>query len=98
MRYSSGTDLLRQTPGFWEHSARSRLEKSFNRAYRYVEPLFGGTLANPPPAVRKIWDAAGTQVHPVDLALQLVAHPNRRSGEIGVGPRFHGPPSADTKA
>lgn len=42
VRYSSGTDLLRQTPGFWEHSARSRLEKSFNRAYRNVEPLFGG--------------------------------------------------------
>jgi len=42
VRYASGADLLRQTPGFWEHSARARLEKSFNRAYRNVEPLFGG--------------------------------------------------------
>lgn len=42
VRYASGTDLLRQTPGFWEHSARARLERSFNRAYRNVEPLFGG--------------------------------------------------------
>jgi hypothetical protein len=42
VRYASGTDLLRQTPDFWEHSARARLEKSFNRAYRNVEPLFGG--------------------------------------------------------
>ena len=42
VRYSSGADLLRQTPGFWELSARARLEKSFNRAYRNVEPLFGG--------------------------------------------------------
>jgi predicted aldo/keto reductase-like oxidoreductase len=37
-----------------------------------MEPLFGGTLANPPPPVRKIWDAAGPQVNPVDLALRWV--------------------------
>jgi uncharacterized protein len=37
-----------------------------------MEPLFGGTLANPPPAIRKIWDAAGTHVEPVDLALRWV--------------------------
>ncbi len=42
VRYASGTDLLRQTPGFWAASARSRLDKSFNRAYRNVEPLFDG--------------------------------------------------------
>lgn len=42
VRYASGTDLLRQTPGFWEASARGRLEKSFNRAYRNIEPLFDG--------------------------------------------------------
>ena len=42
VRYASGQDLLRQTPGFWEHSARARLESSFNRAYRNMEPLFGG--------------------------------------------------------
>jgi hypothetical protein len=42
VRYGSGLDLLRQTPAFWEASARARLEKSFNRAYRFVEPLFGG--------------------------------------------------------
>jgi predicted aldo/keto reductase-like oxidoreductase len=37
-----------------------------------MEPLFGGTLANPPPPIRKIWDAAGTHVEPVDLALRWV--------------------------
>ncbi|MEO7386317.1 MAG: HD domain-containing protein [Gammaproteobacteria bacterium] len=42
VRYASGSDLLRQTPDFWEHSARARLENSFNRVYRNVEPLFGG--------------------------------------------------------
>jgi hypothetical protein len=42
VRYASGADLLRQTPGFWQVSASSRLEKAFNRAYRNIEPLFGG--------------------------------------------------------
>lgn len=42
VRYASGNDLLRKTPGFWEESARARLEQSFNRAYRYMEPLFNG--------------------------------------------------------
>lgn len=42
VKYASGTDLLRQTLDFWESAARARLDKSFNGAYRYVEPLFGG--------------------------------------------------------
>ena len=42
VRYASGEDLLRKTPGFWEESARARLEQGFNRAYRYMEPLFNG--------------------------------------------------------
>lgn len=42
VRYASGNDLLRQTPGFWAESARARLEQSFNRAYRYMEPVFNG--------------------------------------------------------
>jgi hypothetical protein len=42
IQYESGTDLLRQSPGFYRHSALERLEKNFNHAYRYVEPLFGG--------------------------------------------------------
>ena len=42
VRYASGSDLLRQTPGFWQLSASSRLEKGFNRAYRNIEALFGG--------------------------------------------------------
>lgn len=42
VRYASGDDLLRKTPGFWEESVRARLEQSFNRAYRYMEPLFNG--------------------------------------------------------
>lgn len=42
VRYASGVDLLRQTPGFWESAARKRLDLNFNRAYRHVEVLFGG--------------------------------------------------------
>jgi hypothetical protein len=42
VRYASGEDLLRKTPGFWDESARARLEQGFNRAYRYMEPLFNG--------------------------------------------------------
>jgi hypothetical protein len=41
-RYESGIDLLRQTPQFYGDSAKDRLERIFNRAYRYVEPLFEG--------------------------------------------------------
>jgi uncharacterized protein len=37
-----------------------------------MEPLFGGTLAEPPPTVRQIWEAAGPQYQPVDLALRWV--------------------------
>jgi uncharacterized protein len=37
-----------------------------------MEPLFGGTLADPPPTVRQIWEAAGPQYQPVDLALRWV--------------------------
>jgi len=33
-----------------------------------MEPLLGGTLANPPPAVKQIWDEAGKD--PVEMALQ----------------------------
>ena len=35
-----------------------------------MEPLFGGTLANPPEAVRAIWDEAGYR--PADVALRWV--------------------------
>lgn len=42
IRYESGTDLLRQSPDFYRHSALERLEKNFNHACRYVEPLFEG--------------------------------------------------------
>jgi hypothetical protein len=37
-----------------------------------MEPLFGGTLANPPPSVRQIWELAGPQIQPVDLTLRWV--------------------------
>jgi len=40
--YASGEDLLRQTPGFFDGAVGERLERRFNRAWRYVEPLFGG--------------------------------------------------------
>jgi hypothetical protein len=40
--YDSGRDLLRKTPGFWQEAALKRMSRQFNRAYRYVEPLYGG--------------------------------------------------------
>ena len=42
VRYRSGKDLLEKTLGFYERSARDRLERSFNRAYRYLETYFEG--------------------------------------------------------
>jgi predicted aldo/keto reductase-like oxidoreductase len=35
-----------------------------------MEPLFGGTLANPPPPIRKIWDHAGMGCTPVEMAMR----------------------------
>ena len=37
-----------------------------------MEPLFGGTLANPPPPVQAIWQAAEPPADPVDVALRWV--------------------------
>jgi len=42
VRYSSGVDLLRQTPQFVRDTRIRRLEGEFGHAYRYLEPLFGG--------------------------------------------------------
>jgi hypothetical protein len=42
IQYESGIDLLRQTPGFFRLSARTRLESKFNRAYRYIEAICDG--------------------------------------------------------
>lgn len=42
VRYSSGLDLLRQTPQFVRDTREQRLEGEFAHAYRYFEPLFGG--------------------------------------------------------
>jgi hypothetical protein len=42
VKYASGLDLLRQTPGFMEDTRHKRLETAFDHAYRYVEPLFDG--------------------------------------------------------
>lgn len=42
VRYSSGLDLLRQTPQFVRDTRQQRLEGEFEHAYRYLEPLFGG--------------------------------------------------------
>src|ERR1700678_2729608 len=39
--YSSGLDLLRQTPGFVSETRTSRLDGEFEQGYQYVEPLFG---------------------------------------------------------
>jgi hypothetical protein len=42
IRYSSGLDLLRQTPGFVRETRVRRLEGEFEHAYRYLEVLFDG--------------------------------------------------------
>ncbi|MCK6369990.1 MAG: HD domain-containing protein [Gammaproteobacteria bacterium] len=42
IQYVSGIDLLRQTPGFYRLSVLDRLEKKFNRAYRYMEVVCDG--------------------------------------------------------
>ncbi|MCC7259068.1 MAG: HD domain-containing protein [Gammaproteobacteria bacterium] len=42
VQYESGIDLLRQTPGFFRASVRERLDRKFNRAYRYIEAVCDG--------------------------------------------------------
>jgi hypothetical protein len=42
VRYASGLDLLRQTPKFVFDMRARRLDGEFNRAYRYLEILYGG--------------------------------------------------------
>ncbi|HEU4531733.1 MAG TPA: hypothetical protein VFR59_11140 [Steroidobacteraceae bacterium] len=42
IKYSSGLDLLRQTPAFFADVRAKRLDGEFAKAYRYFEPLFGG--------------------------------------------------------
>ena len=42
VRYESGVELLRKTPGFFQHVSKDRLQLKFNRAYRYVEVLYEG--------------------------------------------------------
>jgi len=42
VRYSSGLDLLRQTPRFVRETRAERLDAEFEHAYRHLEPLFGG--------------------------------------------------------
>ena len=42
VRYRSGRDLLAKTLEFYQTSARQRLERAFNRAYRYAEAYFEG--------------------------------------------------------
>jgi hypothetical protein len=42
VRYSSGLDLLRQTPRFVRETREQRLEGEFEDAYKYMEVLFDG--------------------------------------------------------
>jgi len=42
VRYKSGKDLLVKTPTFYQQVMRDRLNTKFNRAYRYIEVLYGG--------------------------------------------------------
>ena len=42
VRYESGVDLLMKTPQFYQQVTRERLQKKFNRAYRYIEVLYDG--------------------------------------------------------
>jgi len=43
VRYSSGLDLLRQTPRFVRETRNVRLDGEFERAYQFFEPLFQGS-------------------------------------------------------
>lgn len=40
--YSTAEDLLRKTPGFYEHLVKRRLDEDFAQVFRYVAPHFGG--------------------------------------------------------
>lgn len=42
VRYSSPTDLVIKTPGFYQYLARPRIEKRFGNVDRYAEAHFGG--------------------------------------------------------
>lgn len=42
VRYRSGLDLLKKTPVFYQQVMRERLQRKFNRAYRYIEVLYDG--------------------------------------------------------
>jgi hypothetical protein len=42
IHYESGVDLLKKTPSFYKQVSSDRLQKKFNRAYRYFEPLYDG--------------------------------------------------------
>ncbi len=42
IHYGSGRDLLVKTLDFYQNSARTRLEKTFGGAYRYIEVLYRG--------------------------------------------------------
>ena len=42
VRYTSGKDLLKKTPTFYQHVMRDRLNSKFNRVYRYIEVLYDG--------------------------------------------------------
>lgn len=42
VRYTSGEDLLKKTPFFYQQVSRDRLNKKFNRVYRYIEVLYNG--------------------------------------------------------
>ena len=51
-----------------------------------MEPLFGGTLAHPPPPVQEIWNSLGENRYPADLRLPVAV------GQAGgrPGPKRHG--------
>jgi hypothetical protein len=42
VRYGSGLDVLRQTPGFIDEVRRTRLDGEFGSVYRHLEALFDG--------------------------------------------------------
>ena len=42
VRYTSGEDLLKKTPTFYQQVMRDRLNSKFNRVYRYIEVLYDG--------------------------------------------------------
>ena len=85
VRYSSGLDLLRQTPEFVRETRVQRLEGEFEHAYRYVEPLFGGKNPYLEAIDRNLVYLAPRAAH------RALAHAAAKSAAVHLGRQSIGP-------